>query len=71
MIPQGLQYHLSYISFMLVCKVVTSRMNCVLAGTSARGMTLTGGVVRDPDSPTTQVPFLDIAFMGEPNQSRV
>ena len=30
-------------------------------------MTLTGRVVRGTDGPTTQVPSLEQAFMGEPN----
>ena len=38
-------------------------MDCVLAGTSLRRMTLTGRVIRDPHSPTTQVLPLNTAVV--------
>ena len=42
---------------------MTSRMDCVLTGTSLRRMTLTGRVVWDSHRPTTQVLPLETAVV--------
>ena len=55
--------NISDISLYLYLKIVTLRMDCVLAGTSLSRMTSTGRGIPDPRGPPSQVLHLGMAAM--------
>ena len=55
--------NISDISFYFCLKLVTLRMDCVLAGTSPKRMTSTGGGVGDTHRPLTPVLLLGMAVL--------